>query len=885
MRIQTRVLVCLAASLLLSSAVRVASAGPATAVAAGFDHTCAILTGGVVSCWGYNGSGQLGDGTNVNRATPAPVSGLPAAAVGIGSGYEHTCAIVSGGALWCWGSNSNGQLGDGTISSSRTPVRVSGLSGVTAVTGGRWHTCALTTGGAVLCWGHNASGQLGDGTGIGRLTPTPVTGLSSGVVAIDAGDSHTCVILTGGGVRCWGDNSWGQLGDGTITNRLTPTGVSGLSSGVTALSAGSIHNCAVTGGTLRCWGTDANGQLGDGNFVQSRTTPVTPIGVSGATAVSGGGGHTCAIAGGVSCWGENDNGELGDPSQTLHQSRNTATPVSGAGAASMITAGFAHNCVLVSGGDVRCWGRNGSGQLGDGSFLDRNAPVLVVFPVVPTIAIDRTSLAFSVQRAAAALTAQTPAQTVHLVQSSGPAVAWTATSNSGWLTVSPASGSGSAALTLSVRFDPSLQTGGTMQGSITIAATGAANTLPPLDVHLAIVATPATPFGSFDTPSSGGTPLSGSFAVTGWTLDDIAVNRVELWRDLQPGETTPPFNSTPSDPRNGKVFIANATFVEGSRPDVEGLYPSTPFSYRAGWGYLLLTWGLWNRGNGNYTLYAFAFDAESNVSTIGSKTIVVSNNAADKPFGSIDTPTMGGDPGTSMNFGWGLTPLVNGAATCTIPANGVQVSIDSGPLQPVVYGDARSDIAGAFPGFSNSAAAGGHFSFDWSTLTNGPHTIGWYITDDCNRADGVGSRFFNVSTGATLVAGQTATEFRLKAEATRANPVASAFRRNDFPESDAPITVARGYGELPLVIDAGLAGSRVIEMKPGERIEVRLPHGYDQAYQLGPDGQSRALPTGATWDADSAIFYWQPAPGFFGRYRMVFSDGRERISVRLVIVP
>src|SRR5439155_14639459 len=119
---------------------------------------------------------------------------------------------------------------------------------------------------------------------------------------------------------------------------------------------------------------------------------------------------------------------------------------------------------------------------------------------------------------------------------------------------------------------------------------------------------------------------------------------------------------------------------------------------------------------------------------------------------SIDTPAIGGDPGTSPNFGWGLTPKVNGAATCKIQANGVQVSIDSGPLQPVVYGDARTDIAGAFPGFSNTAAAGGHYIFDWSTLTTGAHTIGWLITDDCNRADGVGSRFFNVTSGTKLLA-------------------------------------------------------------------------------------------------------------------------------------
>ncbi len=498
-------------------------------------------------------------------------------------------------------------------------------------------------------------------------------------------------------------------------------------------------------------------------------------------------------------------------------------------------------------------------------------------PVVPavTVSLNRTALGFAATSSGTAFTSSTGPQAIALTQSAGPAVAWTATSNKPWLVVTPGSGSGAAALNVSVAFDPTVAAAGTATGSITLAVTGATNAVGPITVTLTTTAAgapPAVPFGSFDTPAGDGTVLAGSIALTGWTLDNIGVNRVELWRDLQAGETTPPFTSTPTDPRNGKVFIANPTFVDGARPDVEALYPTTPFNYRAGWGYLLLTWGLWNQGNGTYKVWAFAFDQENNVATIGSKTIIVDNNAATKPFGSIDTPAIGGDPGTSPNFGWGLTPKVNGAATCKIQSSGVQVSIDSGPLQPVVYGDARSDIAGAFPGFSNSAGAGGHFLFDWSTLTNGPHTIGWLITDDCNRADGVGSRFFTVTTGTNLrVAPDTA--------ATRAVQTMS------LAESAAAITVARGFGELPLVVDPALGGSRTIEVKQGERIEIRVPHGFEDAWQLGPDGQSRSLPSGATWDAASGTFSWQPAPGFLGRYRLVFSNGHERIGLRVVITP
>jgi hypothetical protein len=502
-----------------------------------------------------------------------------------------------------------------------------------------------------------------------------------------------------------------------------------------------------------------------------------------------------------------------------------------------------------------------------------------VGPVKPTMSLDRASLRFGAVTTGSSFSSSTPRQTVRLSQTGIGTVTWTATSNVPWLVVSPTSGTGGASLTISVQFASGLAASQT--GLITLTFSGAGNTAGPIVVTLTTVSSsnPASPpFGTFDTPTGDATVLAGSVAVTGWTLDNIGVQRVELWRDLQAGETTPPFSSTPTDPRHGKVFISNATFVEGSRPDVEGLYPSMPFAYRAGWGYLLLTWGLWNQGNGTYTLYAFAFDQEDNFATIGSKTIVVNNNAATKPFGSIDTPAMGGEA-SGPNFGWGLTPKVNGVATCKIQPSGVQYSIDSGPLQPVVYGDVRTDIAGAFIGFSNTAAAGGHALIDWTRLSSGTHTIGWMITDDCNRADGVGSRFFDVTTGTNALAAETESAGPTAMRAAMTSSTAA------LRESDAPITVAKGYGELPLVVDPALAGSRTIEVKQGERIEVRLPRGFDMVYQLGPNGQARALPTGATWDAASGTFLWQPAAGFLGRYRMVFTNGTERINVRVVVVP
>jgi hypothetical protein len=254
------------------------------------------------------------------------------------------------------------------------------------------------------------------------------------------------------------------------------------------------------------------------------------------------------------------------------------------------------------------------------------------------------------------------------------------------------------------------------------------------------------PFGVFDTPVAGAT-VRGSIAVTGWALDRVAVDRVEIWRDLAAGETTAPYIGP--GPGNGKVFIANAFFVPGARPDVVAAYSPThmPMTYRAGWGYLLLTQGLWNQGNGTFTLYAFAFDTAGQSAELGRKTITASNQTATQPFGSIDTPTYGqAVSGTIWNYGWALTPNANATdqRSCTIANSNVFVAIDSGLLMPVTYGQARSDIAASFPGFSNGANGGGAYSLDTTTLSNGTHQIGWYVVDNCGRADGIGSRFFTV---------------------------------------------------------------------------------------------------------------------------------------------
>jgi len=361
----------------------VATTPVVAAISAGGNHTCAITDGGAVKCWGYNGQGQLGDGTSVNSSTPKDVSGLSSGVAAISAGANHTCTVTTSGGVKCWGANYAGQLGDGTATNRSSPVDVSGLSsGVVAISAGGQHTCALTSTGGSKCWGANFSGQLGDGTTTDRSTPVDVSGLTSGVVAISAGGPYTCALTSTGGVKCWGDNGRGQLGDGTTTNSSTPVDVVGLSFGVSAISAGDEkHTCAVTtSGGATCWGFNGSGQLGNGTLADSPVPVdvVSDLG-SGVAEIDAGGFHTCGVtsSGGAKCWGAGTSGQLGNG----FPGTDSSTPVGVAGLSTgvgALSAGESHSCALTTDGGIECWGYNGFGQLGDGTTTNAFSPIGVV---------------------------------------------------------------------------------------------------------------------------------------------------------------------------------------------------------------------------------------------------------------------------------------------------------------------------------------------------------------------------------------------------------------------------------------------------------------------------------------------------------------------------
>ena len=392
-------------------------------ISSGVGITCAVTAASEVKCWGINHVGQLGIGNQTDSLVPAQVQGLSGPIESVLAATYTGCAVVSGGGVKCWGSNSRGQLGDGSRTSSNVPVNVVGLaSGVKSVAGVESGHCALLHNGEVKCWGEIFIDFNNDGSEDSSDTPLTIPGLPQDVVAISAGSGKFyCVVSTSTGVWCWGANSRGQLGDGTIIDRFTPVQATTLNSAVKSLSSGPSHSCIVANnGAVKCWGLNLNGQLGDGTRNNS-STPVDVAGLSGpALAVSAGFYHTCAllVSGTVQCWGWNASGQLGNGSTI-----DSDSPVTVQGLTSTVealTTGNRNSCVLLRDGELKCWGDNTYGQLGDGTDTNRSLPVTVLnFVGATTTTSTTTSSTTTTQSPAQTTTTTATSTTVTASQASG----------------------------------------------------------------------------------------------------------------------------------------------------------------------------------------------------------------------------------------------------------------------------------------------------------------------------------------------------------------------------------------------------------------------------------------------------------------------------------
>ncbi|MBF0286176.1 MAG: hypothetical protein HQM14_00040 [SAR324 cluster bacterium] len=373
----------------------------AVEVSAGATHTCALLKNGKVQCWGSATNGKLGNGREVSLNVPIPVNNIFSADQ-ISSGNNHTCTLLEDGSAYCWGEGSSGQLGNGSTSSQNDPVRVSLNNKITQVSAGGNHTCALLSDSSLYCWGEGVSGKLGSGNEKNQSTPFEVTHIATSVpntsrgtpVQVSAGGDHTCVLLSDNKIRCWGEGSSGQLGNGNQFDSSTAVAVENIFT-ATQVGAGRNHSCAlindgITGllsNRIVCWGGNSEGQLGNGSLTLATTTATAINDLSDTVAthnillgmptqLSVGGDHACALLrdSTVRCWGKGDSGQLGNGSTT---DATVPTEVSDIDTAIQVSAGDDHTCVLLSDQTIQCWGQGTSGQLGNDSTSDQSTPVPV----------------------------------------------------------------------------------------------------------------------------------------------------------------------------------------------------------------------------------------------------------------------------------------------------------------------------------------------------------------------------------------------------------------------------------------------------------------------------------------------------------------------------
>ncbi|MEO8703341.1 MAG: hypothetical protein ABI867_25060 [Kofleriaceae bacterium] len=348
-------------------------------LALGVVHSCYLDAEGAPYCWGADDANQLGDGdAKAASSVPTRVTVLGRAveiAAGGGLLDGHTLVRVENGDIRGWGANRIGQLGDGTTTAATetATTAINMFKGKQLVTSFE-HSCATGTNDRALCWGNNNHGQLDLPLEvIAALSPIGV--LAEPTIQVGVGKGHACTLLADGRVLCWGLNDLAQTGSAALADQRAPVLVQGLVTS-TAIGIGFVHSCALDPTGVRCWGDNASGQLGNDTTMRSAVA-VAVTGLAGpVAAVCGGLAHTCArlADGTVQCWGANLHGQLGDGTTT---ERHTPVAVAGLTGVAEVACGAEYTCARLTAGGVRCWGVNDHGQLGDGSTTERTSPVVV----------------------------------------------------------------------------------------------------------------------------------------------------------------------------------------------------------------------------------------------------------------------------------------------------------------------------------------------------------------------------------------------------------------------------------------------------------------------------------------------------------------------------
>ena len=520
---------------------------------------------------------------------------------------------------------------------------------------------------------------------------------------------------------------------------------------------------------------------------------------------------------------------------------------------------------------------------GDGGGYSEEVMIIPSSTDVAVLSVSPSSLIFGANQGGDATSPEEAA--VVNIGDEGTVLNWAAAPNAGWLSASPSSGTGDALITIGV--DHTGLSAGTYTGEVSVSDPLAFNSPQSVQVTLDVYdeSGDEEPFGFFDTPLEGST-VFGNIPVTGWALDEVEVTRVEIKR--APHANDPEVVIGP----DGLVYIGDAVFVKGARPDVESSYPDYPKADRAGWGYMMLTNFLPAGGNDDFTLYAIAYDGSGHRVELGQKNITCDNAHSIKPFGTIDTPAQGGQASGAdfLNFGWALTPQPK-----YIPTDGstIWVWVDGVPLGHPVYNNYRSDIAALFPGYANSDGAVGYYYLDTTAYENGVHNIAWSVEDNEGEVSGIGSRFFEVQNTGGAPAG--------------AVHIDVSTLQNDFSGSLRPriLGIKRGYKvngrksgteEAVILRKQGTAsmletlrkredGVYEIRIEELERIEIRFRCQEGSRLIGWGESTSKPLPLGSTIDEEKGIFYWSLGPGFLREHVLHFAAmGGQFISSPVEVV-